>query len=273
MANITNSLVKNNQKPKFSVAIQSEGYKNLINNTLGDPKVARKFVADITTVVSNNPNLSKCDAGTILSAGLMAQSLNLPLHQGLGFAYLVPYGDKAQFILGYKGYIQLAFRANCYSDFGAEPVYEGEFVGYDKHTRKPIFEFNENGHSDEEKPIGFMAYLEYKSGIKKAIYMTREECEAHGRKYSKAYNSFWGKDEATFQNQAIKTVIRKLISKYGMMSTEMMDAYRSDMGVLDTNGNVDYVDNDNSDLFVNENAEIVEEATKEETTRQQTLVL
>ena len=89
MANITNSLVKNNSKPKFSVAIQSDGYKQLINNTLGDPVVARKFVADITSVVSNNTNLSKCDAGSILASGLMAQSLNLPLHQGLGFAYLV----------------------------------------------------------------------------------------------------------------------------------------------------------------------------------------
>ena len=272
MANITNSLVKNNSKPKFSVAIQSDGYKQLINNTLGDPVVARKFVADITSVVSNNTNLSKCDAGSILASGLMAQSLNLPLHQGLGFAYLVPYGEKAQFILGYKGYIQLAFRSGVYTDFGAEPVYEGEFLGYDENTRKPLFKFSKEGHKEDEKPIGFMAYLEYKSGIKKALYMTREECEAHGRKYSKAYNSFWGKDEATFQNQAIKTVIRRLISKYGMMSTEMMDAYRSDMGVLDTNGNVDYVDNKEDTLvFETPNGEIVEE--KEELTRQQSLIL
>lgn len=118
-----------------------------------------------------------------------------------------------------------------------------------------------------------MAYLEYKSGIKKALYMTREECEAHGKKYSKAYNSFWGKDEATFQNQAIKTIIRRLISKYGMMSTEMMDAYRSDMGVLDTNGNVDYVDNTDGELVDLTPAEPTEPIEEEAPTltRQQTL--
>ena len=87
-------------QPKFSVAIQSESYQRLINNTLGDKEVARKFIADISGVVSNNSQLSKCDAGSILSAGLTAQSLNLPLSPTLGFAYVVPYGDKAQFQIG-----------------------------------------------------------------------------------------------------------------------------------------------------------------------------
>ena len=94
MANITNT------QPKFSVAISSPGYQKLINDTLGDKEVARRFVAEISTVVSQNGQLQKCDAGSILSAGLTAQTLNLPLAPTLGFSYVVPYGDKAQFQIG-----------------------------------------------------------------------------------------------------------------------------------------------------------------------------
>ena len=111
MANITNSLVKNNQKPKFSVAIQSDTYKNLINNTLRDPKRANRFVANIMSAVATNPMLSDCDAGTILSAGLLGESLNLSPSAQLGQFYLVPFKDKergkvATFQIGWKGYYQ-----------------------------------------------------------------------------------------------------------------------------------------------------------------------
>src|SRR5690554_6130496 len=116
---IKNSLTKRNTntgKQKFSVAIQSDTYKNLINNTLGDPEKAGRFIASISSVVAVNPELQDCDTGTILSAGLLGESLNLSPSPQLGQYYLVPFNDNkagrkvAQFQLGYKGYIQLAIR-------------------------------------------------------------------------------------------------------------------------------------------------------------------
>lgn len=101
MADIKTSTTSLTQgKPKFSVALQSEGYKQLINNTLGDPKVAQRFIANISSVVANNSTLQKCEPASILTAGFQAESLNLPLNQSLGYAYVVPYGDKAQFQVG-----------------------------------------------------------------------------------------------------------------------------------------------------------------------------
>lgn len=95
-----NTSLSANAKPKFSVAIQSDTYKNIINNTLGDPRVAQQFIADITSVVSINPALQECEPATILGAGFQAQTLKLPLNQSLGYAYVVPYGGKAQFQVG-----------------------------------------------------------------------------------------------------------------------------------------------------------------------------
>lgn len=103
---VNNSLVQKKQQPKFSVAIQSEGYKKLINNTLGDPKRAAKFITAITSAVSNNPALQECDASTILSAGLLGEGLNLSPSPQLGQYYILPFNDTknkrkvAQFQLG-----------------------------------------------------------------------------------------------------------------------------------------------------------------------------
>ena len=129
---MNNNLTNYQSKPKFSVAIQSDAYKNLINNTLGDQEIARQFIADISGVVSNNPSLQQCDAGSIISAGLTAQTLKLPLASSLGFAYVVPYKDKAQFQISYKGYIQLAMRSGLFETIGVRPVHEGEYIGQDE---------------------------------------------------------------------------------------------------------------------------------------------
>lgn len=133
---VNNSLVKSNgEKPKFSVAIQGDGYKKLINNTLGDPKRASRFITAITSAVSANPALQNCDAGTILSAGLLGEGLNLSPSPQLGQYYIVPFNDNknkrtvATFQLGYKGYIQLAIRSGQYKDIDVLEIKEGEFLG------------------------------------------------------------------------------------------------------------------------------------------------
>jgi len=231
--------VVNTGKPKFSVAIKSDGYQKLINDTLGDKELARDFIANITTVVSNNSYLQKCDAGTILSAGLMACSLKLPLSPTLGFAYVIPYGDKAQFQMGYKGIIQLCQRSGQFETIGVKPVHEGQVQGQDEFGDE-IIKFS---HEFDDKPIvGYYAYFKLLNGFKKTLYWTKEQCEAHGHKYSKSYSKLWG-DESMFDAMAEKTVLKMLIGKYAPMSVDMQKANLADQAVIKEDGSFDYVDN------------------------------
>ena len=233
-------------KPKFSVVINSDAYKKLINNTLGDPEVARKFVADISTVVSNNKLLQECEAGSIVSAGLTATALKLPLSQSLGFAYVVPYKTKegtrlAQFQIGYKGLIQLAQRTGLYETIAVRPVHEGETQGQDEFGDE-VIKFS---HEFDEKPIvGYFAAFRLTNGFKKTIYWTKEQAEAHGRRYSKSFNKLWSE---SFDVMAQKTVLKQLISKFGPMSVDLENAIRKDQGVIREDGSVDYVDNPSYD--------------------------
>ena len=237
-------------KPKFSLAIQSDGYKKLINNTLGDPKRASNFIAAISSAVATNASLQQCDAGSILSGALLGEALNLSPSPQLGQYYLVPFKDKAQFQLGYKGYIQLAIRSGQYKDIDVIEVREGEYKGRDKITGKHQFEFIEDEVEREEKPIiGYMAYFEYLNGFYKNLYWSKEKMQKHALEYSQAYASdvkkgttysFWSKD---FNGMAFKTMLRQLISKWGVMSIEIQEAMTKDMTVVKEDGSYDYVDN------------------------------
>lgn len=252
-------------KPKFSLAIQSEGYKKLINNTLGDPKRSAKFIAAISSAVATNPSLQECDAGSILSGALLGEALNLSPSPQLGQYYLVPFDQKkynektkkyeviskkAQFQLGYKGYIQLAIRSGQYKDIDVIEVREGEYLGRNKITGKHQFEFIEDEVERENKPIiGYMAYFEYLNGFYKNLYWSKEKMQKHALEYSQAYASdvkkgtnysFWSKD---FDGMAFKTMLRQLISKWGIMSIDMQEALTKDMSVIKEDGTCDYVDN------------------------------
>lgn len=180
-------------KPKFSVAIQTPMYQKLVNDTLGDPAHAKRFVAAITSAVAVNPALQECDAGTILSGALLGESLNLSPSPQLGQYYLVPYKDKrrgsiAQFQLGYKGYIQLAERSGQYLDIDAFPVVDGEYKGRDRFTRRPILEFLEDDGERENRPVvGYYAYFELTNGFRKVLYWSKEKMLAHADRYSQAF--------------------------------------------------------------------------------------
>lgn len=258
----------NNQlqsKPKFSLAIQSDAYKNLINNTLGDSKRAAKFIAAISSAVATNSSLQECDAGSILSGALLGEALNLSPSPQLGQYYLVPFeqkkynektkqyetiSKKAQFQLGYKGYIQLAIRSGQYKDIDVIEVREGEYLGRDKITGKHQFEFIEDEvERDNKSIIGYMAYFEYLNGFYKNLYWSKEKMQKHALEYSQAYASdikkktnysFWSKD---FNGMAFKTMLRQLISKWGIMSIDMQEALTKDMSVVKEDGTYDYVDN------------------------------
>lgn len=265
----------NNQlqsKPKFSLAIQSDGYKKLINNTLGDPKRSAKFIAAISSAVATNSSLQQCDAGSILSGALLGEALNLSPSPQLGQYYLVPFKDKAQFQLGYKGYIQLAIRSGQYKDIDVIEVREGEYLGRDKTTGKHQFEFIEDEVERENKPIiGYMAYFEYLNGFYKNLYWSKEKMQKHALEYSQAYASdikkgtnysFWSKD---FDGMAFKTMLRQLISKWGIMSIDMQEAITKDMSVVKEDGTYDYVDNQPIVSVPTEetiNTEVTEKATE-----------
>lgn len=259
-------------QPKFSVAIQSDMYKKLINNTLGDENRAKRFIASISSAVATNPNLQECEAGTILSGALLGEALNLSPSPQLGQFYLVGYKDKntgktnAQFQLGYKGYLALAMRSGQYKDLDVIEIKQGEYKGRDKENGKPKFEFIENEEERANLPtIGYLGYFELLNGFSKKIYISKEEMEKHANTYSKAfkledykklqagqipekdmwkYSSFWYKN---FDMMAFKTVLRQLISRWGIMSIEMQDAYVKDMSVLHENGDYEYVDSPSED--------------------------
>lgn len=273
-------------KPKFSVAIQTDSIKKLINNTLGDPTKAQRFVASITSAVATNPALQECDNGSIIASALLGEALNLSPSPQLGQYYLVPYNDKtkgkvATFQMGYKGYIQLAIRSGQYKDIDVIEVKEGEFKGRDKTTGKLKFEFIEDEVLRLTKPtIGYLGYFELLNGFYKQFYMSKEEMEIHADKYSKAfsladykkllagqipekdmwkYSSFWYK---SFDTMAFKTVLRQLISKYGVMSIEMQEAFTKDMATMKEDGSYDYVDNPENENNVVE-AKVEEKESKQ----------
>lgn len=262
MAASSNQL-QTTQKPKFSVAISTKGYQNLINNTLRDPERAKRFCAAITSAVAVNPALQECEAGTILAGALLGESLNLNPSPQLGQYYLVPFKNKAKydrngnliqpetvkatFVLGYKGYIQLALRSGQYSDLDVIEIKEGEYKGRDSLTGKPRFCFIEDDDVKAGLPtIGYMAYFEYLNGFRKVLYWSKEKMMNHADTYSPAFSrinyeklmagevkqsdmwkfsSFWYKE---FDSMAKKTLLRQLISKWGVMSTEMAQAITSD---------------------------------------------
>lgn len=176
------------QKPKFSVAITTKGYQSLISNTLRDPARSRRFTASITSAVAVNPALQECDAGTILAGALLGESLNLSPSPQLGQYYLVPFKQKAkydrnnrlirpesvtaQFVLGYKGYIQLALRSGQYKDLDVMVIKQGEYLGKDPETGKAKFQFVEDDDRRDALPtVGYMAYFEYLNGFRKVLYL------------------------------------------------------------------------------------------------------
>lgn len=248
---ISNQLAKQAKKPSFGVMINSDGYKKMINQTLGDPKKAARFVTAITSAVSTNPLLQNCDASTIVSAGLLGETLNLSPSPQLGQYYLVPFNDRknnrttAQFQLGYRGMLQLAQRSGEYKRINAMAVKEGELLHYDPFNDEIELQYIEDEEQRENLPtIGYFAMFEYHNGFRKVLYWSKAKMEQHAEKYSMGYKAhkgytFWEKD---FDAMGVKTMLRQLISKWGVMSLEMQKAYEADGGVISANGEISYVD-------------------------------
>lgn len=256
---MANSLQKS--KKPFSVAIQGDAYKKLINNTLGNPKKAERFIASISSAVAANPALQNCDAGTILSAGLLGEALNLSPSPQLGQYYLVPYGGKAQFQLGYKGYIQLAIRSGQYKKLNVVDIKEGELISYNPLAEEIKVDLIEDESLREQTPtVGYYAMFEYTNGFIKSMYWSKEKMQAHAMKFSKSYNSNSSIWKSDFDSMAKKTMLRQLISKWGIMSIEMQNAVESDMAVIHEDSTREYVDNQTDEhTTVSNDTEVIPE--------------
>jgi len=288
-----NSLTNREEKKTFSQFLGGAGVKTSLMSSLGSEKAVSKFTANILSAVSTNPDLQNCDFPTVVSAGLLANSLDLSLSPSLGLAYLVPFNDRknnrtvATFILGYRGYIQLAIRSGYYKKITALEIKEGELVHYDPLTEEIEVKLIENeAERESRQTIGYYAMFEHLNGFRKILYWSKEKMKFHADKYSAAfslnattgkypkvsfedfeagnydkstawlYSSYWYSD---FDGMALKTMLRQLISKWGIMSIELQKAFEADTAEMEKQ-DIDFgsFETEKPDII---EGEIIEEST------------
>lgn len=267
-----NNSLQTRGRQTLSAYLSQDAVKSKINEVIGG-KDGQRFISAIVSATTANPALQECTNSSILSAAMLGESLKLSPSPQLGQYYLVPYNDKnkgkvAQFQLGYKGYIQLAIRSGQYKKLNVLGIKEGELIRFDPLNEEIEVRLIEDEEAREAaETIGYYAMFEYTNGFKKAMYWSRAKMEAHALKYSQGYRkdkekgwkyTFWSKD---FDGMAYKTMLRQLISKWGIMSIEIQQAMDADMGVIHDDGTVDYVDNQPTDNNIIEaDAEVVDVA-------------
>jgi recombination protein RecT len=238
--------MENNQvisKTSVSSILAQESVKARFSEIMG--KNASAFMSSIISATKANPSLGDCEPNSVISSAVIAATLNLPIQSNLGFAHIVPYMKNgvsvAQFQMGYKGFIQLALRTAQYKNINASEVYDGELVKHDRITGDVELDTTKKR---SDKVIGYVAYFKLINGFEKMLYLTKEQLQAHGSKYSKSYSSKYGRWQLDFDSMALKTVIKLLLSKYGILSVDMQTAITVDQSIIkdaDTM-DVEYVD-------------------------------
>lgn len=222
-------------------------------------KKAQGFISSVLQVINGNKLLNKVDPNSVVNAAATAASLDLPINPNLGFAWIVPYKGKAQFQIGWKGFVQLALRTGQYKRINSIEVYENQFKSFNRLTEELTADFDIVG---EGEIVGYAAYFMLTNGMEKMTYWSKEEVINHAKKYSKAYgtpHSPWS-DKDQFNAMAKKTVLKNTISKWGIMSIEMQRAQLADQSVQEKEGNYKYIDN-------NRTIDVTAESTQEENTR------
>lgn len=303
---VQNSLAKRQTKTGLTAYLTQDAVKKQINSVVGG-KNGTRFISSIVSAVQTTPALQECTNPSILSAALLGEALNLSPSPQLGQFYMVPFDNKkkgvkeAQFQLGYKGYIQLAVRSGYYKRLNVMAIKEGELVRYDPLNEEIEVNLIEDDIVREETPTtGYFAMFEYENGFRKTMYWSKQKMLSHADKYSQAfhmnavesdnprrqrvsyddylkgkypksdewkYSSFWYKD---FDGMAMKTMLRQLISKWGIMSIDLQTAVDKDMAVIHEDGSAEYVENEQEEENVvadQELSEVTEEPQKAETAR------
>lgn len=250
----TNKLAKKNNNGTVGQAtlksmINDERTKNKFKEMLGNK--AAGFLTSLMNTTNGNAQLQQADPNSILKAGAIAATLDLPIDPNLGFAYIVPYNNKgkneAQFQMGYKGFVQLAIRTGQYKRINVTELYEGQFESYDPITDELKYNLD-NRLSDEI--THYVAYFQTINGFEKYNVMSKEEIENHAKKFSKTYSYKGSSWQTNFNTMAKKTVLKLLLSKFGILSIEMQTAQKADQAVIrefdKNNIEVEYVDNENN---------------------------
>ena len=255
---IQNSLTKKKTNTGIGAYLSQESIKKRINEVVGSEN-GQRLITAIVSATTANKQLQECNHQSILSAALVGESLKLSPSPQLGQYYMVPFKNTrthstdAQFQLGYKGYIQLALRSGQYKKLNVMAIKEGELINFNPLDEEIDVDLIQDEQERENAPtIGYYAMFEYLNGFKKAMYWSREKMESHALKYSKGYQAkkgytFWEKD---FDGMAYKTMLRQLISKWGIMSIELQTALDSDMAVINQDGTKNYVENDENYIDV-----------------------
>lgn len=233
----------------FNQKIQDERTQKYLTSVLGERK--NTFVSNLTSLVGNSYQLQQCEPMTLMYSAMKATVLNLPLDANLGYAYVIPYklrnGVMAQFQIGYKGFIQLALRSGLFSSLNVTDVRDGEIIEHDILSGTFVIKGKENR---EALPVvGYAAYFKLLNGFEKTLYMTVDQLNAHGAKYSKTFSEggLWQTD---FDKMARKTVMKLLLNRWAPLSVEMAQAVQLDQSVMRPKGddlsNIDivYADND-----------------------------
>ncbi|MGN1337388.1 MAG: recombinase RecT [Candidatus Coprovivens sp.] len=285
----TNELLEN--KPKFSAFMQAPATQKAIMNTLQDETRKQKFTASIISAVTLNPALQECEPQTILSGALLGEALNLSPSPQLGHYFLVPFKDNktsvknATFQMGYKGYIQLAIRSGLYKNISVREVRECDDISLDNLTGEIIVKFHTNYNERlESEIIGYYSFIRLITGFEKSMFMSKQEMLDHADKYSPAFNkydyekyitgkipvnelwkysSYWYK---SFDDMAFKTMIRQIISKWGVMSIELQKAYTSDDTYGIDDNNREYINAEGNEI--NETSEKAKKIVKENQSNQ-----
>lgn len=242
----------NNNLQVVKKLLATDEMQNRFREILGQK--APQFMASITNAVAGNSYLQACDANSVMAAALVAATYDLPIDNNLGFSAIVPYKDKAQFQMMYKGFIQLAIRSGYYEKMNYSEVYEDELLSYNPITGAVVFvtdfsKCTQRAAGQVDKIIGYYAWFKLKTGFSQELYMSRTDVDNHARKYSQSYRydiskgkqaSRWSID---FDAMAKKTVIKQLLSKWGILSVDMQRAIQDDQKVYEPDGAGSYIDN------------------------------
>ena len=248
---------------KFNAMLENTRTQEYLTNVLGEKK--QTFVSNMVALVSSNKALSECDPSTIMFSCLKATALGLAIDPSLGLAWVLPYRDNknnttvATFQLGAKAYTQLALRTAQYKKINVRDVRDGEIVGEDFVSGEMQFKKLEK---DREKApvVGYVAMFELINGFGKQLYMSNEEIDAHAKRFSQTYRKGYGlwTDKDMRPKMAEKTVLKLLLSKWGVLSVEMEQAIKSDSAVLGENNSVRYVDNEEDAIDLEKAADVAQ---------------
>lgn len=232
--------------------MNSEDIKRRFTEVLKDK--APQYMSSIINLVNGDTNLMECDQMSVIASCMVAATLDLPVDKNLGYAWVIPYKKKATFQLGYKGYIQLALRTGQYKAINVIDVHEGELKLWNPLTEELVIDFDSK---KSDAIVGYAGYFELLNGFRKSVYWSKDKIEAHKKKFSKS-DFGWNND---YNAMAQKTIIRNMLSKWGILSIEMQKAYSEDLNAdkfINENFKNEIIHEDNKNYIVNGDSVIIE---------------